>query len=90
MGRQEAARGASCCRREVVASAKLARTERQVLITKYRQAGRNFLAAEIPLLEAQRDEAKIDLYQPIADEVLGGLFGRVFRFLNTFLLDFHL
>jgi hypothetical protein len=48
------------------------------------------LAAAIPLLEAQRDEAKIDLYQPIADEVLGGLFGRVFRFLNTFLLDFHL
>jgi hypothetical protein len=36
------------------------------------------------------DETKIDLYQPIADEVLGGLFARVFRFLNTFLLDFHL
>jgi Family of unknown function (DUF5677) len=65
-------------------------TEQQEMIVKYRQAGRKFLAAAIPLLEAQRNEARVDLYQPIADEVMAGLFSRVFRFLQTFLLDFHL
>jgi len=65
-------------------------SERQELIVKYRQAGRNFLNTAIPLLEAQRDSAKISLYQPIADEVMGGLFARVFRFFQTFSLDYHL
>ena len=64
-------------------------SERQELIFKCRQAGRNFLNTAIPLLEAQRDAAKISLYQPIADEVMGGLFARVFRFFQTFLLDYH-
>jgi uncharacterized protein DUF5677 len=64
--------------------------ERYELIVKYRQAGRNFLQAAIPLLEEQKGQAKIDLYQPVADEVMGGLFARVFRFFQTFLLDYHL
>jgi hypothetical protein len=64
--------------------------ERHELIVKYRQAGRNFLQAALPLLEEQKGQAKIDLYQPVADEVMGGLFARVFRFFQTFLLDYHL
>lgn len=64
-------------------------SEQQEMIVKFRQCGRNFLNAAIPLLEQQRGEAKIDLYQPVADEVLGGLFARVFRYCQTFLLDYH-
>jgi hypothetical protein len=64
--------------------------ERQQLIVRYRQLGRDFLNAAIPLLEAQVKQAKPDLYDPVADEVLGGLFARVFRFLHTILLDYHL
>lgn len=59
------------------------------MIVKLRHCGRNFLNAAIPLLEQQREEAKIDLYQPVADEVLGGLFARVFRYCQIFLLDYH-
>jgi hypothetical protein len=65
-------------------------TERQEMIVKYRLAGRNFLSATVPLLEEQRSLAKVDLYEPVVDEVLGGLFARVFRYLQTFLLDYHL
>jgi hypothetical protein len=65
-------------------------TDRQETIVKYRLAGRNFLNAAIPLLEEQRSQAKVELYEPVADEVMGGLFARVFRYLQTFLLDYHL
>jgi hypothetical protein len=50
----------------------------------------NFLNAAIPLLEEQRSQAKLDLYQPVANKVMGGLFVHFFRFLQTFLLDYHL
>ena len=60
------------------------------MIEKYRQCGRDFLTAAIPLLETQRESASVDLYDPVADEVIGGLFARVFRYLDTFLLDYHL
>jgi hypothetical protein len=42
------------------------------------------------VLESQRAEARINLYEPVADEVMGGLFARVFRFLQTLVLDYHL
>jgi Family of unknown function (DUF5677) len=64
--------------------------EIQEVIVKHRGAGRNFLNASIPLLEGQRSQAKVDLYQPVADEVVGGLFARVFRYFQTILIDFHL
>lgn len=60
------------------------------LIAGLRDCGRKFLDAAIPVLEAQRMEAKVDLYEPVSDEVFGGLFARVFRFLQTFVLDYHL
>ncbi len=59
-------------------------------IMHFRGCGREFLKSAIPKLEAQRAEAKPDLYDPVIDEVLGGLFARVFRFLQTFVVDFHL
>ena len=59
-------------------------------IPKFRDSGRKFLNAAIPILEQQRAETAVDLYQPVRDEVLGGLFARVFGFLQTFVLDFHL
>jgi Family of unknown function (DUF5677) len=64
--------------------------DRQELIVAFRQCGRTFLASAIPLLETQRSDAKVDLYEPVTDEVMGGLFARVFRFLQTFVLDYHL
>jgi hypothetical protein len=59
-------------------------------IVRLRQCGRKFVAAAIPLLEAQRNQASIDLYEPIADEVMGGLFARTFRLLHAIMLDLHL
>jgi hypothetical protein len=50
-------------------------------IVHFRECGRKFLDSAVPVLEAQRNSAKIDLYEPVADEVVGGLFARVFRFL---------
>jgi hypothetical protein len=64
--------------------------ERHEMIVKFRHCGRSFLAAAIPVLESQRAQTNIDLYQPEADEVLGGLFARVFRYCQTFLLDYHM
>lgn len=63
---------------------------RHDFIAGVRDCGRKFLDAVIPILEEQRAAAKVNLYEPVADEVLGGLFARVFRFLQTFVLDFHL
>lgn len=65
-------------------------SERHDFIAGFRDCGRKFLDSAIPVLEAQRAEANVDLYEPVADEVLGGLFARVFRFLQTFVLDYHL
>jgi hypothetical protein len=56
-------------------------------IAKFQQGGRDFIVAAIPLLEAQREMARVDLYQPIADEVIGGLFARVFRLLHVLMVD---
>lgn len=63
------------------------------LITKIegmRKCGRVFIDAVVPVLEEQRGEAKVDLYNPVADEVIGGLFARTFRLLQTFVLDFYI
>lgn len=65
-------------------------SERQDFIVGIRNCGRKFLDSAIPVLEAQRAAANLGLYEPVADEVMGGLFARVFRFLQTFLLDYHL
>ncbi len=65
-------------------------SERHDFIVHFRDCGRKFLDSAVPVLEAQRNSAKIDLYEPVADEVVGGLFARVFRFLQTFVLDYHL
>src|ERR1700722_14547 len=59
-------------------------------IRMWRDIGRKFLSEAIPILRDQRQEAKVDLYEPIVDEVLGGLFARTFRFLHVFVLDYHL
>ena len=59
-------------------------------IVAARECGRNSLDVAVPVLEKQRAEAETDLYEPIVSEVLGGLFARVFRFLQTFVLDYHL
>jgi hypothetical protein len=64
--------------------------ETQELIVELRKCGRKFLESAIPVLEVQRSAAKVDLYEPVVDEVVGGLFARVFRFLQTFVLDYHL
>jgi hypothetical protein len=63
---------------------------RSDVITIFRDSGRKFLDSVIPVLEQQRASANVDLYEPVVDEVLGGLFARVFRFLQTFVLDYHL
>lgn len=52
--------------------------------------GRTFVDGVVPILEAQRSEARTSLYDPVADEVIAGLFARTFRFLQTFVLDYHL
>jgi len=65
-------------------------TEQIKFISGFRDAGRKFLDAAVPVLEAQRAESKVDLYEPVPDEVLGGLLARAFRFLQTFVLDYHL
>jgi len=65
-------------------------TELLGFIAASRDCGRSFVDAVVPVLESQRTEAKVDLYNPTADEVIGGLFARTFRFLQTFVLDFHL
>ena len=62
----------------------------QSYIEKSRRCGRRFLDAAIPLLEGQRAEVGTDLYEPVVDEVLGGLLARTFRYLQTFVLDHHL
>jgi hypothetical protein len=64
--------------------------EQQSTIIKYQQCGRAFLDAAVPLLKSQRAAAPVDLHEPVADEVVGGLFARIFRFLQSFLLDYHL
>jgi hypothetical protein len=43
-----------------------------------------------PFSISKRAEARIDLYEPTADEMIGGLFARVFRFLQIFVLDSNL
>ena len=65
-------------------------SDQRDFIVGFRDCGRKFLDSAIPVLEAQRTEAHVDLYEPVGDEVCGGLFARVFRFLQTFVLDFHL
>ena len=65
-------------------------SERQDFIVGIRNCGRKFLDSAVPVLEAQCAAANQDLYEPVADEVMGGLFARVFRFLQTFVLDYHL
>lgn len=64
--------------------------KRQEMIVAIRQYGREFLEAAVPLLEGQVTQAKGDLYQPVADEVLGGLLARVFRLLQVMLIGYHL
>ena len=59
-------------------------------IVQSRLCGRALLDAAIPILEQQRAEARANLYDPTPDEVIGGLFARTFRFLQTFVLDYHL
>src|SRR5437879_10610113 len=65
-------------------------SDRHDFIVEVRDAGRKFLDSAIPVLAAQRAETAVDLYEPVDDEVFGGLFARVFRFLQTFVLDYHL
>jgi hypothetical protein len=65
-------------------------SERHDFIVGFRNCGREFLDSAVPILEAQRGSANVELYEPVVDEVIGGLFARVFRFLQTFVLDYHL
>jgi hypothetical protein len=65
-------------------------SKRSHLIGELVAYGRIFADAVVPILEGQRSEARISLYDPVADEVIGGLFARTFRFLHTFVLDYHL
>jgi hypothetical protein len=64
-------------------------SENYDFIKSLRTNGRRFLDAVVPVLETQRSEAEIDVYQPVSDEVMGGLFARIFRFLQVFVLDYH-
>jgi len=59
-------------------------------ISSLRDCGRRFVDAAVPLLESQRDHVHLDLHNPIADEIINGLFARNFRFLQTFVLDYHM
>jgi hypothetical protein len=65
-------------------------SKREDFIVRSRNCGRTFLDAAIPVLEEQRSRSAVDLYEPVGDEVFGGLFARVFRFLQTFVLDYHI
>jgi hypothetical protein len=65
-------------------------SEREDFIVAIRQCGRTFLDSAVQVLEGQCVAAEINLYEPVADEVVGGLFARNFRFLQTFLIDYHL
>ena len=66
-------------------------SERQLkLITSLRQCGREFLGSAIPIVSSQAETVHVDLHDPLVDEVVGGLFARVFRFLQTMVLDYHL
>jgi len=49
-------------------------SNRHEFIAAFRDCGREFLDSIIPVLESQRAEATINLYDPVADEVMGGLF----------------
>ena len=48
-------------------------SERQDFIVGIRNCGRKFLDSAVPVLEAQCAAANQDLYEPVADEVMGGL-----------------
>jgi hypothetical protein len=65
-------------------------TERIDYILALRNCGRVFVDTAIPVLEKQQAAAITDLYDPVEDEVIGGLFARIFRFLQTLVLDYHL
>ena len=47
-------------------------SDRQDFIVGIRNCGRKFLDSAIPVLEAQCAAANVDLYEPVADEVVGG------------------
>ena len=64
--------------------------DRRDFIVRTRDAGRDLADQLIQVLEEQSEMASLGLYEPVEDEVLGGLFARVFRFLHTFILDYHL
>lgn len=59
-------------------------------LSTMRNCGRAFLNSAIPVLEEQQTAAAINLHDPIEDEIIGGLIARIFRFLQTFVLDYHL
>jgi hypothetical protein len=59
------------------------------LVTAVRDAGRDFVDRAKPIVQGQRLTAKFDPYDATADEVIGGLFARMFRLLQVFVLDFH-
>lgn len=63
---------------------------RSELIARLRQCGRDFVDQATPVLKRQRGLAPIDLYDPVADHVVSGLFARQYRFLQTYVLDFHI
>lgn len=51
--------------------------------------GRNTADKLIKVLEIQQDNIVLDIYSKERDEVLNGLFFRVFRFYHSFLISFH-
>lgn len=58
-------------------------------IEEFRNYGRNAADKIIAVLESQQEKLDVDIYSRHKDEVLNGLFFRVFRFYHSFLISFH-
>lgn len=58
-------------------------------IEEFRNYGRNTADSIIEILETQQEKIDLDTYSREKDEVVNGLFFRIFRFYHSFLIDFH-
>lgn len=59
------------------------------VIDEFRNCGRDAADKIIAVLESQQEKIEIDTYSRHKDEVVNGLFFRVFRFYHSFLISFH-
>lgn len=58
-------------------------------IDEFRSCGRDTADKLIEVLEKQQEEIALDTFSPEKDEVINGLFFRIFRFFHSFRISFH-